>query len=123
MDKKELRKFICEVLNIPKITPTIEGQIHRFVMELGVSYKEIAQALVFFLEEEGGTYEEKYGIGILKSVFARSNAHFEKKRKEKEKQIESVKLAKEQPDIVLTVKEIKQRKKRPKIDIENLEIE
>lgn len=123
MDKKELRKFICEVLQIPKITPTIEGQIHRFVMELGVTYKEIAQALVFFLEEEQGIYEEKYGIGILKNLFGRSKAHFERKRKEKEKQLQSIELAKEQPDIVLVVTEVKQRKKRPKIDIENLEIE
>ena len=123
MTKKELREFICDVLQIPKVDTMIESQINRFVVELGLSYKEIAQALVFYIEVEKNTYQPKYGIGIVPHVVKKANAYFAKKRKEREAQIRSVEEAKKNPDIILKVDKIKRRKKRPKIDIENLDVD
>lgn len=121
MEKSELRELICDVLKIPKLNGMLEAQINRFVVELGLDYKEIAQALVFYYEVEGNPYDPKYGMGIVPHVRDRANAYFDKKRKEKQKQLESVKTA--QPDIILKVDKITRRKKIPKIDIENLDVD
>lgn len=120
--KKELREIICDTLNIPKTTPVIESQIHRFVMELGYSYKEIAQALVYYIEVLGKEYESMYGIGIVPNVMEDAKKYFERKRREKEQQIKSVEEAKKQTNIILNVTKIQKRKKpiQP-IDIEKLE--
>lgn len=123
MEKSELREVICDVLKIPKLNGMLEAQINRFVIELGLNYKEIAQALVFYIEVEGNTYDPKYGIGIVPHVKDRANAYFAKKRKEKQQQIQSVTEANKNPDIILRVKNIKRRKKQPKIDIENLDVD
>jgi hypothetical protein len=123
MTKKELREFICDVTKEQKVSQMVEAQINRFVIELGFSYKEIAQALVFYVEVEGNKYDPKFGLGIIPHIRNRANAYFEKKRKAKEKQIESVKEANKQPDIILKVAKIKRRKEQPKIDIENLDVD
>jgi len=123
MTKKELREFICDVTKEQKVSQMVEAQINRFVIELGFSYKEIAQALVFYVEVEGNKYDPKFGLGIIPHIRNRANAYFEKKRKDKEKQIESVKEANKQPDIILKVAKIKRRKEQPKIDIENLDVD
>jgi hypothetical protein len=123
MTKKELREFICDVTKEQKVSQMVEAQINRFVIELGFTYKEIAQALVFYVEVEGNKYDPKFGLGIIPHIRNRANAYFEKKRKDKEKQIESVKEANKQPDIILKVAKIKRRKEQPKIDIENLDVD
>jgi hypothetical protein len=123
MEKSELREFICDVLNIPKLNSMLEAQINRFVIELGLTYKEIAQALVFYIEVEKKNYDPKYGLGIIPHVKDKANAYFDRKRKEKQQQIKSVKEANQQPDIILTVKEVKPKRSRPKIDIENLDVD
>ena len=123
MTKPELRTFICDVIGTDKVGPMIESQINRFVIELGFSYKEIAQALVFYIEVEGNKYDPKYGLGIIPHVRDKANAYFHKKRKEKQRQIESVAEANKQPDIILKVNKITRRKQQPKIDIENLDVD
>jgi len=123
MTKQELREFICDVLQIPKVNAMIEAQINRFVIELEFDYKEIAQALVFYHEVQGNKYDPKYGLGILPHVREQANAYFHKKRKEKQKQLESLEEANKQPDIILKVNKITRRKQKPKIDIENLDVD
>jgi hypothetical protein len=123
MTKKELKEFICDVLQIPKTNSMIESQINRFVVELEFDYKEIAQALVFYYEVQGNKYDSQYGLGILPHVREKANAYFDKKRKEKQKQLESVKEASKQTDIILKVNKIKRRKQKPRIDIENLDVD
>lgn len=81
MEKSELREVICDVLKIPKLNGMLEAQINRFVIELGLNYKEIAQALVFYFEVEKNPYDPKFGMGIVPHVKDRANAYFEKKRK------------------------------------------
>lgn len=121
--KNELREIICDVLKIEKTTATIEGQIHRYVMELELTYKEIAQALVFFVEVEKGDVEVKYGIGIVPHSIDRARLYFQKLKKEKEKQLQSIDEANKIPDILLEVKQIRRRRKLNKIDIDKIEVD
>jgi hypothetical protein len=123
MEKSELREIICDVLKIPKLNGMLEAQINRFVVELGLSYRDIAQALVFYFEVEKNVYDPKYGMGIVPHVKDRANTYFANKRKEKQKQLQSVEEASKTPDIILKVTKIKRRKEKPKIDIENLEVD
>lgn len=118
--KEELNKLICELYSIPKITPLIRKQINKFVLELGLSYKEIAQALYFFIEVEKREPELKYGIGIVPHTLADAKNYFKKLKKQKEEQIKSVKIANSKPDIILQVTHIKKRAKNKTIDIESL---
>jgi len=64
-NREDLEKIIKEQFNMPSISLTIRKQIHKFVTELGLSYKEIAQALVFYVEVDKGQLDPKYGIGIV----------------------------------------------------------
>ena len=109
--KEELNKLICELYSIPKITPLIRKQINKFVLELGLSYKEIAQALYFFIKVEKKEPELKYGIGIVPHTLADAKNYFKKLKKQKEEQIKSIKIANSKPDIILQVTQKKETKK------------
>lgn len=121
--KNDLREIICDVLEIEKTSITIENQIHRFVMELGLSYKEIAQALVFFVEVEKGDVEPKYGIGIVPHVIDRAKIYFAMKKRERENQLKSIKDADGIPNIILKVGNIRPRRKLPTIDIGKIDVD
>ena len=123
MTKKELREILCDTLGIEETTPIIEKQINKYVVELGLSYKQIAQALAFYIEIEKGNYDPKYGIGILPYVYERANKFFDKKREEIKKQIQSVEESKKQPDIILKVLKIRKRRRLSKIDINEIEVD
>lgn len=122
MDKKGLRKEICNILKIPKVTEIIEKQINKYVVELGMSYKEIAQALAFFIEVEKGDYIPKYGIAIVPTIRDRSNEFFAKRRRQIEEQLKSIDKNKEDP-IILKANAIKKRRPLPKIDIEKIDLD
>lgn len=121
--KKELRELICELFVIPKVTPVIENQLHRYVMELGFTYKEIAQALIFYVEVQKGNYVAIYGISAVPNVMRDAKNYFYKLKKQKEEQLESIKTANKNPDIILRVKEVREPKKREPVDMENLDLE
>ena len=123
MEKQELRKMLCDTLGIPKTTALIENQIFEYVSDLKLTYKEIARGLVFFITVEGGTYEAKYGIGIVPHVVERANAYYDRLRREKENQIKSVEDAKKIPDIILKVGQIRKRRKFEKMDINKIDVD
>jgi hypothetical protein len=120
--REDLEKIIKEQLNIPTISPLINRQIGKYVTGLGYSYKEIAQALVFYLEVDNGVFDPKYGIGIVPYVIDRSRAFFEQKRREKEEQIKSLINKGNQVDIILKPEKLQEKKKIRKINIEELEV-
>lgn len=123
MDKKELQKIIIEVLKIPKVTTQINRQINKFVVELGLNYEEIAQALTFYFEIQKNKFDDKYGIGIVPHVVDQAKRYYTTEINNKKKQLKSVIEASKQPDIILRVDEIKRKKKRPKINLDDLEVE
>jgi hypothetical protein len=119
--RPELEQIIKDQLNIENITPLINRQIGKYVTGLGFTYKEIAQALVFYSEVDKGVFDPKYGIGIVPYVMDRSKAFFEQKRKEKEKQMKSLISKSNEPDIILKPQKLQEKKKIRKINIEELE--
>ena len=123
MEKKELREIICRTLNIPGVPQQMENQITRFVTELGLSYKQIARGLVFFIDVEKGKYDTKYGLGIIPQLVERADIYYDNMRKRIEKQKDSVENAKEYPDIILKVGTIKPKRKLPQIDIKLIEVD
>jgi len=123
MTKQELRELICQTLSLPKVTQTIENQILRFVTELGLSYKQIARGLVFFIEVEKGRYETKYGIGIIPNVVERADQYYDNMRRRIERQKKSVENAKKYPDIILEVGQIREKRKLPQINIEKIDVD
>lgn len=119
--RKDLERMILEQFEINQITPIINSQIGKMITERGYSYKDIARALVFFVEIEKGTYDPKYGIGIVPFVMDRAQAFFERKRIEKKKQLENLKQNKDKPIIILKPQKLKKKKKLDKINLEDLE--
>jgi hypothetical protein len=123
MDKKELFEVLKKTLKISKINAQISRQVNKFIIELGLNYKDIAQALTFYFEVEGNKFDEKYGIGIVPHVVDQAKKYYEREAKQKRQQLESVIEASKQPDIILKVDKIKTKKKRPKINLDDLEVE
>jgi len=123
MTKKELRGLICSTLNMSKVPHNIENQITRFVTEQGLTYKQIARALVFFIDVEKGTYEQRYGLGIIPSVVERADAYYEGIKRRRERQKQSIESAKKYPDIILEAGQLKRRRKLPQIDMEKIEVD
>lgn len=123
MDKNELKKEILEILKISKITTQINRQINKFVVELGLNYEEIAQALNFYFVVQKNKFDEKYGIGIVPHVVDQAKRYYTKEIDSKKRQLKSVIEASKQPDIILKVDTIKQKKKRPKINLDDLEVD
>jgi hypothetical protein len=118
-NRKDLEEVIFREFEINSLTPLIISQIGKFITERGYSYKEIAQALVFFTQVDKGEYDPKYGIGIVPFVMERAQLFFEQKRRDKEKQLKSIKT--DVPNIILEPKELKRKRKLQRINIEGLE--
>jgi hypothetical protein len=120
-NREDLEKIIKEQFNMPSISLTIRKQIHKFVTELGLSYKEIAQALVFYVEVDKGQLDPKYGIGIVPYVIDRSKPYFARLKKEKEERLKSLENKKNEETIIFKPQP-RERKRPKKIDIEDLEV-
>lgn len=119
--RADLEKIILEQFNISKLTPLLNTQIGKFITERGYSYKEIAQALVFFVEIDKGVLDTKFGLGIVPHVMDRAKAFFEQKRREKQQQLDSLKNVKNESDIILQPQKLKNKRKINKINLEELE--
>lgn len=114
----DLNQHICAVLNIKTLTPVIEKQIERFTKEHGLDYKTIARALSFYIEIEGKKYEPQFGISFVEYFHERANKYYDMLARRELEKIASTKNKK--PDIILEVKEIKEHKSIPEIDITKL---
>lgn len=123
MTKPELIKLICELLNIPKVNRMIETQITRFVTRHGYDYKDIGRALYYFVEVQGNKPEVEKGIGIVPFVKEEATAHFEKLKREQQKQErqgEEVKNELNKERKVFKINPRKREIKNNKINIEDL---
>lgn len=123
MEKKELIEIICDALGITKPTKLILTQINKYVVELGLSYKEIGQALVYFMEVKDGDYKTEYGIGIVPHVIDEARIYFKRLKRQKDEQMESIKEAERQPDIILKPKTIRKRRRLETIEINDLDVD
>lgn len=121
--KQQLLDIIYNTFEIKELTPLITSQIIKFKTELGLSYKEIAQALFYFVNVQKGTPDIKYGLGIVPFVMEEAKAYFKKLKKQKEEQQKSIEEAKKQSNIILQANPQPRRIQKKLIDIESLDIE
>ena len=89
MNKEELCKFICEMLNCDECNTMVLKQINKYVRECGYSYIDIARALSYYADVQGNTLDPRYGIGIVKFVMKDSRKYFEQLRLQKEAQLKA----------------------------------
>lgn len=123
MEKQELIDWICDLFQIEQCPQQILGQIHKFTRERGYSYKDIARALAFYVEVDGGKLEPKYGIGIVPFVMERAQAYFKKLELEKEQQRRAAQTHKKENRVTTTIScTVNQKKpKRKQIDISQID--
>lgn len=123
MEKQELIDWICDLFEIEQCPQQILGQIHRFTRERGYSYKDIARALAFYTEVDGGKLEPKYGIGIVPFVMERAQAYFRQLEFEKEQQKQAAAAHKKDRHATTTINCAMGAKKlkRKQIDISQLD--
>lgn len=120
MTKNELLDFICELYGIPKCSEIILRQINKFVTKHGYSYKDIARALCYYIDVQGGTIELKYGIGIVPYVMEEATAYFKEEARKKNAQKQMAKV--EECHEIIKVKALPKTKsiRKKHIDISQL---
>lgn len=89
MNKQELLDIICNLFGITECTSMILNHINKYVTERGYSYKNIARALVYYVDVLGNTPQLQYGLGIVPYVIKDAVAYYEEKRKQKEQQLQA----------------------------------
>lgn len=99
--RKDLEQLICELYDIEKLTPLMTRQITKFVTELGLNYKDIARALVYFVEVDGGKIDLKFGIGIVPYTVDAARKYYEALKKQEQQQKEDLQKQLNEPNIIL----------------------
>lgn len=123
MEKEELLELIKELYGISECNQLILNQIYKFITECGYSYKDIARALVFYIEVQGQKPQLKYGIGIVPHVMREATKYFEQLKQEQERQIKDAQIAKNNNETVIITCKLpieSKHKKRKQINIEDL---
>ena len=91
--KADLVNLIKDLTGETKLSPMIQGQIQRYVLELGMSFKEIARCLVYWVEVKGQSLSPAYGIGIVPSIRKPAADYFKQLELEREEQVKQAKKA------------------------------
>lgn len=91
----DLESLIKDLLEITEIPFLIKRQIRDYTAERGWTFKGIARALCFMIDERRFNLRDsyqQYGIGIITSndgePYKAAQRHYERLRQEKEKQIQ-----------------------------------
>lgn len=122
--REDLDKIICETFNIEKVTSLMNKQIVKFITELGYTYKEIAQALIFFADVEKGNIDIKYGLGIVPHVMDKAQSYIRKLEIQRDQQIRSIQKAKKSEKInIIFNNKIKRKQNKKAIDLEKINID
>ena len=90
--KADLVNLIKDLTGETKLSPMIQGQIQRYVLELGMSFKEIARCLVYWVEVKGQSLSPAYGIGIVPSIRKPAADYFKQLELEREEQVKQAKI-------------------------------
>lgn len=122
MNREELEKILCDVLEIPRTNKMIDSQISKFKKQHGYSYKEIGRAVYYYVKVLGKDFEiRKYGIGLVPNIMDDANAYFVLEKVKLNKIEKAVKALLEEKDFK-TIKVTPKRKKRGvnKINIKDI---
>ena len=114
---EELLNMIREELGRPDIPPSIGKQISNYCLLDDMTYKEIAQCIVYYVEVRGLKIDPIYGLSFISKIRPDAAKYFEKLRQEKIRQErEAEKVVKNQEhNIIFNINYIDNQPRRPKL--------
>lgn len=114
---EELLNMIREELGQTNIPPTISKQIGNYCLLDDMTYKEIAQCLVYYVEVCKGKLSPLYGLYFVPNIRQQAAEYFEKLRREKiQQEREAEKIVKNQEhNIIFNINYIDNQPRRPKL--------
>ena len=114
---EELLNMIREELGQTNIPPTISKQIGNYCLLDDMTYKEIAQCIVYYVEVRGLKIDPIYGLKFVSQIRPDAAKYFEKLRQEKirqEREAEKV-VQNQEHNIIFNIKYIDNQPRRPKL--------
>lgn len=124
--KQELIDLIKEVMGIQTITPMINKQINRFILQDKMTYKEIARCVVWYTEVQGKSFTTMYGLGIVPNIREDVEKYFKQlELDQQQKAAEAKKIIENQDNnIIFNIKSLKQKpRKRKSLNIGEIEVD
>jgi hypothetical protein len=124
--KDDLFALIKDVMGIKSITPMIQRQVNKFILEYDMTFKEIARCIVYYVEVRGGVLDTMYGLGIIPNIREQAGSYFKQLELDQQKQLaEAQKIVEYQDNnIIFNIKSLKHKKRQPKqINIADIDVE
>lgn len=124
--KQELIDLIKEVMGIQTITPMINKQINRFILQDKMTYKEIARCVVWYTEVQGKSFTTMYGLGIIPNIREDVEKYFRQLELDQQQKANEAKKIVENQDnnIIFNIKSLKQKpRKRKSLNIGEIKVD
>ena len=96
--RNDLEQYICEVMEIDSITPMIAKQINRLVLDVGMTWKEIARCICWYVEVNNKKLSVIYGISIVENFRIETAKYFKKLELDQQEQLRQAKKVVEYQD-------------------------
>ena len=114
--KQDLFDMICDLMGIQKVTPMIIKQVNKFVLEYGMTFKEIARCAVYYVDVKGGVLDTMYGLGIIPNIREQALKYFHQLELDQQKQLAQAQKIVEYQDnnIIFNIGSLKHKKRQPK---------
>lgn len=126
--REDLEQYICEVMEIETITPMIAKQINRLVLEKGMTWKEIARCICWYVEVNKKKLSVIYGISIVENFRIETAKYFKKLELDQQEQLRQAKKVVEYQDnnIIFNIKNLdltNQKRTSKQLDFNDIQIE
>jgi rRNA processing protein Krr1/Pno1 len=126
--REDLEQYICEVMEIEAITPMIAKQINRLVLEKGMTWKEIARCICWYVEVNNKKLSIIYGISIVENFRIETAKYFKKLELDQQEQLRQAKKVVEYQDnnIIFNIKNLNltnQKRTSKQLDFNDIQIE
>ena len=114
--RQQLNELIMELMGITTITPMINKQVARFVLEDDMSFKDIARCIVYYTDVLGGKLQAVYGLGIIPNIREQAMKYFKQLELDQQKQLAQAQKIVEYQDnnIIFNIGSLKHKKREPK---------
>ena len=119
-----LEKKIKEIFGVNEISHLIDTQITNYVTTKGYTYLDIARSLAYFYVVQDGDISKARGIAIVPYVIKEAQEYFEKEAARVNAQMNDADKYKDNNsvDIICHQKLKKPERKRPFIDLNEIEV-
>ena len=126
--RSDLEQYICEVMEIDSITPMITKQINRLVLDVGMTWKEIARCICWYVEVNNKKLSVIYGISIVENFRIETAKYFKKLELDQQEQLRQAKKVVEYQDnnIIFNIKNLdltNQKRTSKQLDFNDIQIE